>query len=121
MTTMTPTTIRMTLRALLPELGAAAAAAGGTGAAGGVPAGATGEAVVGGSVEARIGAPHLLQNLVPAVMFAPQELQNAIVHLTESCERASIPQIRRRKQRQTQDIPQGDAPSSRAAWRSRTL
>jgi hypothetical protein len=59
---------------------------------------AVGEAVADdvGSVEARMGAPHLLQNLVPGTIFVPQELQNAINHLI--CMRlytfgASIPQI----------------------------
>jgi hypothetical protein len=32
-------------------------------------------------VEARMGAPHLLQNRVPGAMLVPQELQNAIRHL----------------------------------------
>jgi len=49
-----------------------------------------------GSEEARIAAPHLLQNLVPGTMLVPQELQNAIDHLMPCKLRAvgaSIPQI----------------------------
>src|SRR5580692_4256752 len=81
--TMTATMMRMILRALLPPLdgggamGAAAATAG-----------------IGGAAE--MAAPHLLQNFVPSVTVAPQELQNAISHLVDdddSARRASIPQI----------------------------
>lgn len=35
----------------------------------------------GGRVEARIGAPHLLQKRIPGLMVVPQELQNAISYL----------------------------------------
>ncbi len=38
-------------------------------------------AAVGTGDEASIAAPHLLQNLIPGAMLAPQELQNAISHL----------------------------------------
>src|ERR1039458_676895 len=77
--TTTATTIRMILRALLPPV------AGGAGR-GLVMTGAGGAAVA---------APHLLQNFVPSVRAAPQELQNAINHLVGgevSARRASIPQ-----------------------------
>ena len=51
----------------------------------------------GGSDEASIAAPHLLQKRVPGVIFAPQELQNAINHLMPmQCNTrggGSIPQI----------------------------
>src|SRR5271166_2843691 len=62
--TITATTIRTTLRALL---------AGGGGATGAVEGTAT--------LEAPTGAPHLLQNCAPSLRVAPQELQNAMVHL----------------------------------------
>src|SRR5271157_735963 len=68
MLTMTAKTIRMTLSALLPPLGGGA----------GVDDAGTGEAADG---VAAMAAPHLLQNCVPSVRVAPQELQNAIGHL----------------------------------------
>src|SRR5271167_4842715 len=81
-TTMTATTIRMILRALLPPV--VGVGGGGVGA----PPGADGPAAT--------AAPHLLQNFVSAVRVAPQELQNAISHLVGrdiSTRRESIPQI----------------------------
>src|ERR1700756_4771154 len=69
MRTMMPTMTRMTLRALLPPL------------EGGGP-GAIGEAEVAGTP--LTAAPHLLQNFVPSLRGAPQELQNAMVHLMVS-------------------------------------
>ena len=74
----TPTTIRMAFRAAPLEGGAGVAGAGVTGGAepatiGGVTAGA--------GDEASMAAPHLLQNRVPEMMLAPQELQNAMGHL----------------------------------------
>src|SRR5271165_6719723 len=78
-------TMRMILRALLPP----PVEAGGAGGRGDNAApGATGPAGT--------AAPHLLQNFVPAVRAAPQELQNAIGHLVDGddiARRASIPQI----------------------------
>jgi hypothetical protein len=56
-----------------------------------------------GSEEARIAAPHLLQNLVPGTMLVPQELQNAIDHLMPcklQAVGASIPQIEREAERE---------------------
>src|SRR5438477_8153112 len=83
MTTMTATTIRIILRALLPPVGAGGAGIGGRAAD--VAPGAVATA-----------APHLLQNWVPGLSVAPQELQNAISHLLGgdvSARRASIPQV----------------------------
>src|SRR5271157_1931794 len=94
-TTITPTTIRMTFRAPPPEAGAGAADTGGTGTAGGTEPTAGGGAT-GGSEEARIAAPHLVQNRVPGTMLVPQALQNAISHLIRMLFQrvgASIPQI----------------------------
>src|SRR5271166_3950817 len=76
MITIAATTIRMILSALLPPVvgaggGGAAGAACGVGAPGELP----------GRVDARTGAPHLLQNRIPGVMVVPQELQNAIHYL----------------------------------------
>ena len=65
MKTMTPTTMRMILRALLPPL-----EGGGPGVIGWAEAGAPVTAL-----------PHLLQNFVPSLSGAPQELQNAMLHL----------------------------------------
>jgi hypothetical protein len=39
-------------------------------------------ATFGAGDEASIAAPHLLQNRIPGARLAPQELQNAIHHLT---------------------------------------
>jgi hypothetical protein len=66
----------MILRALLPVVGdgIGAAAAGGTPGADDAAA-----AVTGAGVLAVTAAPHLLQNLVPGLSVAPQELQNAII------------------------------------------
>src|SRR5580700_4699216 len=61
MRTITPTMMRIILRALLPPA---------------VGGGATGAATV-----PETAAPHLLQNFVPGVRFAPQELQKAMSHL----------------------------------------
>ena len=63
MPTMTATTMRTTLRALLPPV------VGGTGVA----------LVAGTGVEAT--APHLLQNFVPASRVAPHLLQKAMTYL----------------------------------------
>src|ERR1035437_4148191 len=68
MPTITATTIRMILRALLPPVGAGA----GGGAVDVTPAAGGPDATA---------APHLLQNFVPSFRVAPQELQNAINHL----------------------------------------
>src|ERR1700686_5754888 len=79
--TMTATTIRITLRALLPPVGAGAGAV---------------EVAPEIAVPAGTAAPHLLQNFVPGFRVAPQELQNAISHLVNGVGRidgASIPQI----------------------------
>src|ERR1700686_1294200 len=79
--TITATTIKITLRALLPPVGA------GAGAVDGMPAVAA---------PAATAAPHLLQNFVPGFRVAPQELQNAISHLVSAVGKidgASIPQI----------------------------
>src|ERR1035437_2236611 len=87
--TMTATTMRMILRALLPPL---------EGGAGGRVVGVT----PGADGPAATTAPHLLQNFVPAFRVAPQELQNAISHLVGggvSARRASIPQMRQSTQR----------------------
>jgi hypothetical protein len=67
MPTMMATTMRITLRALLPPIGAGA----GVGTVDGTP----------GADAPATGAPHLLQNFVPGFRVAPQELQNAIGHL----------------------------------------
>src|SRR5258708_15167379 len=68
MTTMMATTIRMPLSAPPPPLVAGAA-----------------EGVVATFVAASgTAAPHLLQNFVPGVSVAPQELQNAMGHLVPS-------------------------------------
>src|ERR1700693_4422448 len=83
MPTMTATTIRTTLRALLPPVGAGAGAA-------------VVEATAAADGPAATAAPHLLQNFVPGFRVAPQELQNAISHLVSGVGRidgASIPQI----------------------------
>ncbi|MGA7399167.1 MAG: hypothetical protein WBW38_04035, partial [Candidatus Sulfotelmatobacter sp.] len=71
--TTTPTKIRMILRAP-PPWGVEAGGAEGTDVE--LPAAGTG-----GRVEARMGAPHLLQKRVPGTMDVPHELQNAISHL----------------------------------------
>src|ERR1700683_445039 len=72
----TPTTMRMALRAPPPpEVGAGAEATGGAGRAGD----ASGAA--GAGAEVSTAAPHLLQNRVPGSMLVPHELQNAIGHL----------------------------------------
>jgi hypothetical protein len=63
---MTPTMIRMILSALLPPLDGGGAGVIGWAEAAGAPVTA---------------APHLLQNFVPSLSVAPQELQNAMVHL----------------------------------------
>src|SRR5690349_12967334 len=71
MTTITATAIRMILSALLPPVeggGAGIAVGGGTGVA---------------ATAADCAAPHLLQNFIPSVSVAPQELQNAITHLKQ--------------------------------------
>jgi hypothetical protein len=67
--TIAPTMIRMVFRALLGAV------------AGAVPGdtGATGDAELPDAPA--IEAPHLLQNFVPSVSWAPQELQNAIESL----------------------------------------
>src|SRR6202158_6606591 len=87
--TSTATTIRTTLRALLPPVG--------TVAAGGVvevaPPAVDVAAV---DVPGATAAPHLLQNFVPGFRVAPQELQNAIVTswpVVRGIDGASIPQI----------------------------
>jgi hypothetical protein len=46
----------------------------------------TGGATFGGSEEESIAAPHLLQNRIPGARLAPQELQNAIHHLSPDSE-----------------------------------
>jgi hypothetical protein len=66
-TTITATTIRMILSALLLL-------------AGGAGGRETGEDGAAGAAEAA-GAPHFGQNLAPASRLLPQELQNAIGHL----------------------------------------
>src|ERR1700687_6240182 len=81
--TSTATTIRTTLRALLPPVGAVA----GTGAV---------EVTPGADSPGATAAPHLLQNFVPGFRVAPQELQNAIVTswpVVRGIDGASIPQI----------------------------
>src|SRR6202140_4676140 len=87
-TTMMATMMSTILRALLPPGGAGATGAEAAGG-GGSGAAAAGELAV-------MPAPHLLQNLVPGVRLAPQELQNAIRHLRrgdDSARRASISKI----------------------------
>src|SRR5579864_4569916 len=69
--TRTATTIRTTLRALLPPFGAAA----------GVAVEDKAEAEAPGTTVA----PHLLQNFVPGLRVAPHELQNAISDLAYRC------------------------------------
>jgi hypothetical protein len=77
----TPTAIRMTLSAPLPW----PAFAGGTEVAGtGLPV--AGLAKFDAGEEASTAAPHLLQNRIPGVRLAPQELQNAINHLMPGSE-----------------------------------
>src|SRR6202051_3305748 len=86
--TSTAPTIRTTLRALLPPVGAVA----GAGAVEVAPA--VGVAAV--DVPGATAAPHLLQNFVPGFRVAPQELQNAIVTswpVVRGIDGASIPQI----------------------------
>src|ERR1700686_4649942 len=88
-TTMMATMMSTILRALLPPVGAGATGAEAAGA------GVTGAAAGAGEL-AVMPAPHLLQNLVPGVRLAPQELQNAISHLRrgdDSARRASISKI----------------------------
>src|ERR1700722_4088164 len=83
--TMTATTIRITLRALLPPVGAVAGAV---------------EVAPEIAIPAGTAAPHLLQNFVPGFRVAPQELQNAISHLVSALGKivgASIPQIGNKK------------------------
>jgi hypothetical protein len=94
-----PTAIRIILRAPPPWL----ELVGGWEGAGMVAPAATGPATGVGSEEARIAAPHLLQNLVPGTMLVPQELQNAIDHLMPcklQAVGASIPQIEREAERE---------------------
>src|SRR5579863_8031970 len=71
--TTTATTMRMTLRAPPPAAGTGGAVT--TGGVGGVT---DGTAPAGAAAEPRIAAPHLLQNRVPGLRLAPQELQNAM-------------------------------------------
>src|ERR1700687_4749644 len=83
MPTSTATTMRTTLRALLPPVGAGA----GTGAV---------EVTPGADSPGATAVPHLLQNFVPGFRVAPQELQNAIVTswpVVRKIDGASIPQI----------------------------
>src|ERR1700686_1880099 len=80
--TSTATTIRTTLRALLPPVGAVA----GTGAV---------EVTPGADSPGATAAPHLLQNFVPGFRVAPQELQNAIVTSGRWCEKSSARVYRR--------------------------
>ena len=68
MPTITATTMRITLRALPPPVGA--------GAGGGAV-----DVTPGEDAPTATAAPHLLQNFVPGFRVAPQELQNAINHL----------------------------------------
>src|SRR5579863_5405652 len=72
--TTTATTMRMTLSAPPP-----AAGTGGAATTAGVGGATDGTATPGAAAEPRIAAPHLLQNRVPRVRLAPQELQNAMV------------------------------------------
>ena len=86
--TITPMTMRMILRAPPPLLFVATAGGGGATATGW-------RQMRGSSCHGTL--PHLLQNLVPSLSVAPQELQNAISHLAadDSPRRASIPQRER--------------------------
>src|SRR5690349_15765701 len=72
MTTITATAIRMILSALLPPV--EGGGAGGITVEGGAGVAAT---------AADCCAPHLLQNFIPSLSVAPQELQNAITHLKQ--------------------------------------
>ena len=54
--------------------------------AGGAEAEEAAGAAAGAGVEASMAAPHLLQNRVPGVILAPQELQNAMGHLHKNAD-----------------------------------
>src|SRR5260370_29213730 len=86
MPTITATTIRMTLRALLPPV------------VGGTEAGVT----PGVGAAAATATPHLLQNVVPALRVAPQELQNAISHLVQARREESTAREYRRCRAETE-------------------
>jgi hypothetical protein len=71
--------IRMAFKAPPPDGGGGSATGTVTAGFGTEPAAGAAVAAEAGE-EARIAAPHLLQNLAPEAILAPQELQNAMAH-----------------------------------------
>src|SRR5580658_1410976 len=104
--TITPTTIRMAFRAPPPEAGAGV----GVGATGG-----TAPMAAGAGDGESIAAPHLLQNLVPGAILAPQELQNAMGHLRWTQRHRRSARVYRRLGRKQNEMKK-EASQTRDYW-----